>query len=73
MPKRPLGHTADGGKRREIPFRERVTCSITDAEAASGISRSQLYLEMKSGRLEFIKRGTRRLVVVPSLLKMLGA
>jgi len=68
MPK----HTPTHGKDGRIPFRERLTCSIADAEAASGVSRSQLYLEMKNGRLEFIKRGTRRLVVVPSLLKMLG-
>jgi len=55
-----------------VPFRERLFCSVNDAELASGISRSRLYLEMKRGTLEFKKRGRRRLVRVPSLLKLLG-
>jgi len=67
MPKPTSAHSKE-----RVPFRERVTCSIADAEAASGVSRSQLYLEMKAGRLEYVKRGTRRLVRVPSLLRLLG-
>jgi predicted DNA-binding transcriptional regulator AlpA len=59
------------GKDGPVPFRERITCSVSDAEAATGVSRSQLYLEMKAGRLEYLKRGTRRLIRVPSLLKLL--
>jgi hypothetical protein len=67
MPK----HTQRGnGKDGPVPFQQRITCSVSDAEAATGISRSQLYLEMKAGRLEYVKRGTRRLIRVPSLLKL---
>jgi hypothetical protein len=66
------GNRSEAAEER-VPFRDRITCSVADAEAASGISRSQLYLEMKQGRLKYIKRGTRRLVVIPSLLKMLSA
>ena len=57
---------------RSVPFRDRLTCSVADAVTASGVSRSALYEAMREGNLEFVKRGTRRLVVVPSLLKMLG-
>jgi len=59
--------------KERVPFRDRLACSITDAEVASGISRSRLYQEMKAGRLDYIKRGKRRLIVVPSLLRLLGA
>jgi hypothetical protein len=63
----------DTGGKDKVPFRQRILCSVADAETASGISRSQLYLEMKAGRLDYVKRGTRRLVSVPSLLKLLDA
>jgi hypothetical protein len=61
------------GKDKQVPFHERITCSVADAETASGISRSQLYQEMRAGRLEYTKRGVRRLIRVPSLLRLLGA
>jgi hypothetical protein len=70
MSKRTAGQGEKENQR--VPFLERVACSVADAEAASGISRSQLYVEMKNGRLEYLKRGTRRLVRVASLLKLLG-
>jgi hypothetical protein len=63
MPKRPHMTRTTAAEER-IPFRERITCSISDPEAVSGVSRSQLYLEMKIGNLEYIKRGARRLVRV---------
>jgi hypothetical protein len=58
---------------RRLPFKERLACSMNEATAASGISRSSLYKEMDAGRLEFFKRGTRRLVRVPSLLRLINA
>jgi hypothetical protein len=54
-----------------IPFSERVTCTIPQAVEASGVGRSSLYLEMDAGRLEYVKVGSRRLIVVASLLKLL--
>jgi hypothetical protein len=56
-----------------IPFCERATCSIRQAEEASDLSRSMLYIKMRSGELEWVKIGGRRLIRVPSLLKLLGA
>jgi len=60
-----------GGPER-IPFAERPACSINDAVEASGLSRSMIYNKMKSGEIEWTKIGTRRLIKVPSLLRLLG-
>jgi hypothetical protein len=63
----------NNGSDQLLPFKERLACSINEAEVASGISRSSLYKEMDAGRLEFFKRGTRRLIRVPSLLRLINA
>jgi hypothetical protein len=55
-----------------IPFGERLTCSVGDATKASGLSRSMIYNKMKSGEIEWTKIGARRLIKVPSLLRLLG-
>jgi predicted DNA-binding transcriptional regulator AlpA len=55
-----------------IPFSERPTCSVNEAEQASDLSRSMLYELMKEGKIDWVKVGTRRLIKVPSLLKLLG-
>ena len=55
-----------------IPFNERPTCRVEEAVEATGIGRSKLYVDMKAGKLEFVKYGRRRLVRVPSLLKLVG-
>jgi len=60
-----------GGPER-IPFTERPACSIDDAVEASGLSRSMIYNKMKSGEIEWTKIGARRLIKVPSLLRLLG-
>jgi excisionase family DNA binding protein len=56
-----------------IPFAERPVCSIADAAEATGLSRSKLYDLMKNGLIEWTKVGSRRLVVVPSLLRFLAS
>jgi hypothetical protein len=74
MPRRTPAHNVSADDEEDrLPFRERLACSVSDAEIASGISRSSLYVEMRNGNLEFVKRGSRRLVRVASLLKLLGA
>lgn len=62
-----------------IPFAQRVTCTIQEACAYSGLGRSTIYEAIKDGRLDSTNvrvkpnsRG-RRLVSVPSLLKFVGA
>jgi hypothetical protein len=55
-----------------IPFGERLTCSVDDATEVSGLSRSMIYNKMKSGEIEWMKIGARRLIKVPSLRRLLG-
>jgi hypothetical protein len=55
-----------------IPFGERLTCSVDAATKVSGLSRSMIYNKMKSGEIEWVKIGARRLIKVSSLLRLLG-
>jgi hypothetical protein len=54
-----------------IPFRERITCTLIEAEQATGISRPQLYRLIAAGKVETTKNGRRRLVLVRSILDLL--
>jgi hypothetical protein len=58
---------------KHIPFYERPTCSIDEATKASGLSRSMIYNKMKTGEIEWTKVNARRLIIVRSLLRLLGA
>ena len=55
-----------------VPFQERPTCSIQEACEASGIGRTKIYEALADGRLDSVKLDSRRLIVVPSLLKLLS-
>jgi Helix-turn-helix domain len=59
-------------ERDRIPFGERLTCSVDDAVKVSGLGRSMIYNKMKSGEIEWMKIGTRRLIKVSSLRRLLG-
>jgi hypothetical protein len=52
-----------------IPFRERVTCTVQDAQAATGISKRKLFELLP--QIESRKIGRRRLILVRSLIKRL--
>ena len=54
-----------------IPFRERLSCTIAEACAATGIGRTKIYEALSDGRLESVKVDNRRLVLVASLLRLL--
>jgi hypothetical protein len=54
-----------------IPFRDRPTCTIDQAVQASGIGRTKLFELISDQQLETLLIGRRRLVKVPSLLKLL--
>lgn len=56
---------------KQIPFRERLSCTINEALEASGLGRTKIYAEIAEGRIESVKVGRRRLIKVPSLLKRL--
>ena len=55
----------------QIPFRERLACSIEEAAKATSLCRASIYNRMAEGKLEYRKNGRRRLVLIPSLLKMI--
>jgi predicted DNA-binding transcriptional regulator AlpA len=57
----------------DIPFHQRPSCTLREACRATGLSRTTLYERMAVGDLKTITIGRRRLVNVPSLLKLVGA
>ncbi len=50
-----------------IPFRERLSCTIPEACAATGLGRTKLYEQIGAGRVQTRKFGTRTLIVVEIL------
>jgi len=56
-----------------IPFDQRPSCTLREACRATGLSRTTLYERMAAGQLKTTTIGRRRLVNVPSLLKLVGA
>jgi len=55
-----------------VPIRERATVTVRVASEFSGVSRSRLYELMHHGDLESTTIQGRRLIRVPSLLKLVG-
>jgi len=53
-----------------IPFVERPTCTIAEACEATGLGRSKLYELIGEGQIDTTTVGRRRLVRVPSLLRL---
>jgi excisionase family DNA binding protein len=54
-----------------IPFVERPTCTIAEACSAVGFGKTKLYELIDGGAVDSIRIGRRRLVRVPSLLRLL--
>ncbi len=55
----------------EIPFRERLTCTVPEALRATGLGRTKLYELIGQQSLRTFKVGRRRLIVVQSLLSLI--
>ena len=53
-----------------VPFHERISCTIPEASEASGLGRSKIYELMAEGRIETTSVGRRRLILVPSLFRL---
>ena len=56
---------------QEIPFMQRLTCTIKEACKVSGLGRTKLYELIDHGALKTSTVGRRRLVHVPSLIENL--
>lgn len=52
---------------------EPVTCSVSAAAAAIGVSRATLYNYLSAGKVESIRIGGRRLVKIASVRNLVGA
>ncbi len=55
-----------------VPFAERPTCTVKEACSAVGLGRTKLYQLIGGGAVDTLTIGRRRLVRVPSLLKLLA-
>jgi excisionase family DNA binding protein len=55
----------------QIPFAQRVTCTIADACEATGLGRTKIYELIGDGKLVATSIGRRRLVDVASLLTLM--
>jgi hypothetical protein len=55
-----------------VPFRERISCTIPEALAATGLGRSKLYEQIGAGRVQVSKVGGRTLVLVDSLERLIA-
>jgi excisionase family DNA binding protein len=55
---------------KAVPFRERLSCTVDEACAVTGLGRTKLYELIGSGQLITTTIGRRRLVIVRSLLEL---
>jgi excisionase family DNA binding protein len=53
-----------------VPFKDRILCSINEAAAATGASRSKIYQWLKDGRIRTVRIDGRTKVLVESLLNL---
>jgi len=56
-----------------LPIAKRLTCSVAEARELSGLCHQSIYNAINDGRLATKRFGKRRLIIVPSLLRLLGA
>jgi excisionase family DNA binding protein len=56
----------------DIPFRERIFCTINEAAQATGSGRSKIYELIKAERIRTVRIDGRTKVVVASLLELGG-
>ena len=54
--------------RNDVPFRERISCTVAEACVATGLGRTKLYELIKQKRISTIKVGARTLINVGSLV-----
>lgn len=57
----------------KIPLAERLTCTVNEAMAATGLGRTTIDRLRRDGRLDTCRIGGRRLIRVPSLVALIEA
>ena len=53
-------------------LKDRLTCTVREACSATGIGKTKMHELISGGAVESAKIGRRRLVKVPSLLRLVG-
>lgn len=53
-----------------VPFQERLSCSVSDACLALGCGRTKLYELIAQGTLQTVRIGNRRMIKISSLLAL---
>jgi excisionase family DNA binding protein len=54
------------------PLAGRLTCTIREAQAVSGLNRRHIYTLLANGTIASTKVGKRRLIIVRPFLRLLG-
>jgi hypothetical protein len=54
----------------QIPFRDRLTCTVNEAMQATGLGRTTIDRYRREGRIDTVKLDGRRLIRVPSLVAL---
>lgn len=68
-----LSDPAQAAYRRDsAQLRDRLTCTVREACSATGIGKTKMHELISGGAVESAKIGRRRLVKVPSLLRLVG-
>lgn len=57
-------------EQRPLDIRDRLTCTVREACFETGIGKTKMHELISGGALESVKIGRRRLVKVPSLLRL---
>jgi hypothetical protein len=58
-------------RRTDVPFRDRVKCTVAEAESFGGVGNTTIWNWINSGRVKSTKIGGKRLIDVPSFLAVL--
>ena len=59
-------------QRDSAQFKDRLTCTVREACSVTGIGKTKMHELISGGAVESAKIGRRRLVKVPSLLRLVG-
>jgi excisionase family DNA binding protein len=54
----------------DIPFRDRIFCSVDEAAEATGASRSKIYAWLRAGRIRATQLDGRKKIHIDSLLRL---
>lgn len=66
------GPAQRASRHESAQFKDRLTCTVREACSATGLGKTKMHELISGGAVESAKIGRRRLVKVPSLLRLVG-